>query len=230
MRADAVPIKPWVDLDAAFRAVRELPAGHPKMVLVHGDPGLGKTTAVDTLHLRFGGVYTVASSTWSQRTMLEKLADRLGVSVRKRERVSDILDNVLTELETKRDRMICIDEFDRIVHKPAVVELVREIYDISDVPVVLVGMGSVERSLSDLPQFPQRIGRRVRFEAVDLEDAHAVAQSLTDIKLTDDLVKTLWKRSGGIIRLLVTEIAGAEEVAVRSGLESIGLDDMDGAR
>lgn len=227
MREEAVPIKCWVDLDTAFRAVRDLPPGHPKMMLVHGQPGLGKTTAVDTLHLRYGGIYAVASSTWSQRGMLEKLADRLGVNLRSRDRVGDILDKILDELTRHRDRMIVIDEFDRLTHKTAIVELLREIYDVSDVPLVMVGMGSIDKALADIPQFPQRIGRKVEFRSLDLEDAKNVAKRLTEISLTDDLVEQLWRKCDGIIRLLVTQIANVETLALREGLESVGIKDME---
>lgn len=227
MKANACPIKSWFELETAFRAVRELPAGYPRMILVHGEPGLGKTTAVDRTHLRHGGVYMVASSTWSQRVFLEKLADRLGITVKARDRVSTILDTILAELERIEEGLIVIDEFDRIAHKTPVVELVREIYDISDVPVAMVGMGSIEKTLADIPQFPQRIGQRVRFKPLDMDDARNVATTLCEVEITDDLLKALWKRAGGIIRLLVTELAGAEAQAKREGLESIGITDME---
>jgi len=226
MQANACPIKSWFELETAFRAVRELPKGYPRMILVHGEPGLGKTTAVDRTHLRHGGVYMVASSTWSQRVFLEKLADRLGVNVKARDRVSTILDTILAELDRVGDGLIVIDEFDRIAHKTPVVELVREIYDISDVPVAMVGMGSIEKTLADIPQFPQRIGQRVRFKPLDMEDARSVANALCEVKITDELLKALWKRAGGVIRLLVTELAEAEAFARREGVESVGQAEM----
>lgn len=228
MKANAVPIKSWVELDTAFRSVRALPPGYPRMILVHGEPGLGKTTAVDRTYLRHGGAYMVASSTWTPRVMLEKLADRLGVAVKARDRVSTILDNVLGELERK-DGLIVIDEFDRIAHKTPLVELVREIYDVSDVPIAMVGMGTIERTLAEIPQFPQRIGQRVRFQPLDLEDARNVSMALCEIGVTDDLIQKVWKRSGGVIRLLVTELAGIEAIGKRDGLECVGITDLEGA-
>lgn len=229
MKAESVPIKGWVDLDTAFRSIQELPAGYPRMLLVHGEPGLGKTTAVDKMHLKYGGAYMVASSTWSQRVMLEKLAERLGLTIRKQDRIANVLDTILADLERKPDTVIVIDEFDRVAHKTPLVELVREIYDVSDVPIALVGMGTIEKTLSDIPQFPQRIGQRVRFTPLDLEDARRVAVALCEVSVTDDLLKKIFKRSGGVVRLLVTELAQIEARAKRDGIDSIGIADLEGS-
>ena len=226
MKHNKIPIKGWVDLDMACKAVQALPTGYPRMILVHGEPGLGKTTAVDWIHAKYSGAYMVASSTWSQKVFLAELAKRLGVACKARETTHDMLQKILDHLERMTGGLLVIDEFDRVAHKTPLVELVREIYDISDVPVALVGMGSIERTLSDIPQFPQRIGQRVQFGPLDFEDARKVAAGITDIRMTDDLVRKLWERSNGTIRLFVTELANAERQALRDGLEEIGLTDM----
>lgn len=226
MRQKTVPIKSWVELETAFAAVQALPRGYPRMILVHGEPGLGKTTGVDRIHLKHGGVYMVASSTWSPRVLLEQLASRLGIPVTRRMRVSDILEAILDDIDAKRVPIIVIDEFDRVAHKNNIVELIREIYDIAEVPIALVGMGTIEKTLSDIPQFPQRIGERVHCRPIDLEDAGNIARGLCEVAMTDDLIREIWKRCGGIIRRILTELAHAEQVALRDGLDSVGVEQM----
>jgi len=123
------------------------------MILVHGAPGLGKTTAVGRLHLKHEGAYAYASTTWTKKSFLEKLAERLGVTVKARDNANVILDAILERIERMRDGLLVIDEFDRISESKALVELVREIHDVSGIPVALVGMDSVEKDLKAFPQF-----------------------------------------------------------------------------
>lgn len=227
MKRGNASVKSWVELDAKYRSIRDLPSGSPRMLLVHGRPGLGKTTAVDWLSNKHRGVYLVASSTWSQRVLLDKLGERLGLTVRPSVRTPAVLDTILTDLEKNRRELLVIDEFDRIAHKAPVVELVREIFDISDVPVVMVGMGAVEASLREYPQFNDRIGARVAFRTVDLEDAAKVARELCEVGLSDDLIARVHRKSGGVLRLLVTAIAEVERAAKRDGLTEVGIEDLD---
>ena len=227
MRQKTVPIKSWVEIETAFRDVMSLPSDYPRMILVHGEPGLGKTTAVDRLHLKNNGIYLEASSTWTPRVILEEIAGRIGVPVRSRMRTPDILRAVLDYAEGNDLSMIVIDEFDRIAHKKQLIELVRELYDKTHIPLVMVGMGTIEATLRETPQFIDRIGQIVHFKAVDLEDGMNIAKALCEIDLTDDLIKTIWKRCGGTIRRMVTEFARAEAFAQREGIESVGVSDME---
>lgn len=228
MRRDIVPIKAWVELERACKAVHALAPGDPRMILVHGAPGLGKTTAVDRAHIKYGGVYLEASATWSPRVVLEKIADRLGVRVKARDRVSTILDNILESLDDLPPAAVMvIDEFDRVARKHAIVELFREIYDSSGVPLCLVGMGKIEGVLAEIPQFPQRIGQRVEFKKIDLEDAAKIA-GLCDVELTDDLIRALWERSSGVLRLFRTELVQAESQAGTLGVSELGVSDLEG--
>lgn len=226
MQEKTCPIKNWAALETAYRALATRQKSRGRMMLVHGEPGLGKTTAVDRIALRHGGVYMVASSTWTQRVLLEKLSERLGLRVRARDRVSDILDGVLSELDRLGDVFLVIDEFDRIAHKVPVVELVREIYDVSDVPVVMVGMGTIEKTLAEIPQFSRRIGERVKFQPLDRGEARNVANALCEVELTDDLVEALRERSSGVISYFVDELDAAEALARREGLKSVGVAEL----
>lgn len=226
MKRGNAPVKSWAELDSKFRAVSDLPVGAPRMLLAHGRPGLGKTTAVDWLTNKHRGVYLVASSTWSQRDLLTKLAERIGVPARPKDRAPRILEAILAELERARCEMIVVDEFDRLTHRPALVELVREIYDASGVPVALVGMGSIAAALRQYPQFDDRIGARVEFRTVDLADAAQVVGHLCEVGLTEDLIAAVHRRSGGVLRLLVTELAAVERFARREGLAEVGVEDL----
>jgi len=220
------PIKNWVPLDRAFHAVSALPQGSPRMILVHGSPGLGKTTAVGRLHLRHQGAYAYASTTWTKKSFLVKLAGRLGVTLRRKDTADAVLDAIFEKIETLQDGLIVIDEFDRISRSAGLVELVREIHDVSGIPIAVVGMDTIAKDLEAFPQFDQRIGERVEFKQVDIEDARSIATARCSVGVTDDLLAALLDRSGGVIRLLVTELAQVQATGLRDAIETVGLADM----
>jgi len=59
-----------------------------------------------------------------------------------------------------------------------------------------------------------------------VEDARNIAARRCTISITDDLLKVLVDRTGGIIRLFVTELANAEALGQREGIEKVGVADM----
>jgi len=91
-------------------------------------------------------------------------------------------------------------------------------------------MTEIERDLDTAPQFPQRIGERCRFSGIDFEDAQKIIAECCEVELTEDLQRSFWTRTDGNIRLLLTELAQAEETAWGKGLDSLGVEDLEAAR
>jgi len=90
MRKVNVRIKPQLAVELAIRKVWARPEGMPRKVLVHGEPGLGKSTAVDRAAIEHGGFYLRAETVWSPRDLLEELASCLGLRFKRSDRNSHI--------------------------------------------------------------------------------------------------------------------------------------------
>jgi hypothetical protein len=89
-----------------------------------------------------------------------------------------------------------IDEADRVVRKSLLVETVRDLADISKVPIVLVGQESIYNSLqrNELGNFFSRITEAVEFSPLSAKDIQGIAKELCGLKCDAEV--------GGLIRTI----------------------------
>jgi len=114
-------------------------------------------------------------------------------------------------------RLIIIDETDRL--KTAGLEQVRDIFDRSELGVVLMGMPGLEKRLSRSPQLYSRVGVMHAFRPLETAEMRQLLQdhwlpagvTLPEPGLTDEeALAALMRMTGGNFRLLhrlLTQIA-----------------------
>lgn len=219
MKYGVAPLKNTVILSEALTALKERPHSMPGMGVVFGPPGYGKTTAVDYLSTRDGGHLLIASATWSVATLVGQLADAVGA--RAGRSAADTLTRSIEELQ-RAPAPIFIDEVDRIIEQRRLIELIREIYDRSECPVVLVGMDGLRAEVARYPQLDGRIGRFVEFQPADLDDAAMLAATLCEVRLSPEFLARIHGLAGGEPRQIVKALQAAEEIAQRDNLEALG--------
>lgn len=71
--------------------------------------------------------------------------------------------------------LLIIDEADRV--KTAGLEVLRDLYDRSEMGMVLIGMGGIERRLARYPQFYSRVGFVHQFNVVSVEELREILRS-----------------------------------------------------
>ncbi len=99
--------------------------------------------------------------------------------------------------------------------------MIREIYDRSECPVVLVGMDGLRAEVARYPQLDGRIGRFVEFLPADLDDAAMLATTLCEIGLSPEFLAKIHGLAGGEPRQIVKALQAAEEIARRDGLQRV---------
>ncbi len=120
-----------------------------KMCVVIGYPGIGKTTVVREFAQRVQGVHLMTCrSTMRMRDLLDTIADSLGIAVggSNDERVR----RIQRELTAREDAMLIFDEADHLYNGWDVkkFELLRQLWDETGTPIVLVGPPRLEEILT----------------------------------------------------------------------------------
>ncbi len=124
--------------------IQNRPEGVPGMVLVYGEPGLGKTQAILWWVLQNDAILVRSTNLMSGRWLLEEIVEELGEVPHFR--TSDLFKQCILRLK-ENPKIIVVDEIDYLVTDSKVIETIRDIHDKTNVPIVLVGMAKANRKL-----------------------------------------------------------------------------------
>jgi hypothetical protein len=123
---------------------------------------------------------------------------------------------------------VIIDEVDHISKSIRLLETLRDLSDMLEMPFLLVGMGRVRGNLTRFPQIASRIGQIIEFEPASLADVHALAEGLCEVKVADDLLEHLHKRSRGLHREIKEALNNIERFGKANGGGEVTLEAMTG--
>lgn len=195
------------------QALMERPLGVEGMGLLWGSPGEGKTTSVAYVADQTDAVYVRALSCWTVTTMLGDICKELGFARDKRmQRRSDMIEWINDQLKDS-PRPIFIDEADYLFAQPGMVDALRDIYDTSRSPVILIGMEDMGRKAQANERLARRITQWVEFNGVDLDDARIVAETCCDVEIAPDLLAHIHQEARGNIGRMVIALSRVERWA-----------------
>lgn len=197
-------------------------AREKNLVVIDGEPGLGKTTTLSWWVAQTDAIYLRACKEWSPRWFLEDLLNALSVrpktSFRERYQQSceALLDRQSLLAMKHRTFAVVIDEADHISSNGRIMETVRDFSDTADIPFILVGMGKIRANLTRFPQIWSRVAAYVRFEKASLADVKRFLKDLCEVPVADDLAGFLHVASEGYSREILEAIAAIETAGLRS--------------
>lgn len=220
MRTTVVTTKNIGRLVEASQALLTRTPGTPGIGLIFGKSGLGKTTATAWFVCQCDGVYVRALSTWTPASMLQAILKELDMSP-VRNRCASMVVQIAEALRVT-GRPVFIDEFDYIIEDKKMTETLRDIHDISMIPIILIGMEGAKRKVQLREQFVNRIAQFVEFKPTDYEDCKRLATELCEVEVEEELLKKLFVDSKGVVRLIVIGLDAIERRAKTLGVQRIG--------
>ena len=208
-------------LALAYEGLATRDFGVPGMCLVHGYSGAGKTTAVTWQVNRTRGVYVRATSQWTPSTMLGCVMREVGAAPLQRRQA--MLDHIVDQLAAGQ-RPLFVDEADYLLKNGDMLEVLRDIHDLSHVPVVLIGMQGIDKRLVHKPQLARRLSHWVEFLPSDLEDARTLASTICEVEIDDELLARLHAEAKGSIGLMTVGLARIEQLGKANGWKLVSAD------
>ena len=215
MRSVIAPVKNIARFSSALDAVTIHGYREEKMVLVYGETGVGKSTALAYFMNRFNAIYVEASPAWSISTMLRAMV--LAAGHLPKRFTADMEMQVVDEMGGK-DRPLFIDELNFVI-KPGqqtstrMVDMLHSIHDKSRMPVVMVGTDNIDRKLKLDGQIWRRIEKLVPFSDLDREDLRVVSDSLSEVHVEDDLLDKIYMETQGRMGRIRLALAQVERYA-----------------
>ena len=201
-------------------ALKSKPQNIPKMGLIYGEPGLGKSQTALWLACKYDGIYIRASNLMTSRWLVEEIVREMDELPRYL--TSDNFNVVISKL-IQKPKIIFVDEIDYLMNNYKSVETLR---DITDCPIIFVGMGLALRKLERYKHLYDRFSEIVKFETFEIEDLSQIFSQLSEIPFTPDSIEYIHKKYNRF-RQIVQLISKLESFAKENNLEEITKEVME---
>lgn len=193
------------------------PKNIPKMGLVYGEPGLGKSQTALWLACKYDGIYLRASNLMTGRWLLEEVVKELDEIPRFL--TSDNFNIVVKKLK-KNPQIIFIDEIDCLMNNYKTVETLRDIHDKTGCPIIFIGMGLAHRKLERYKHLYDRFSEILKFETFGVHDLSQIISQLSEVTFTPDAIEYIHSKFNRF-RQIVQLINQMENLAKDNNLAEI---------
>ena len=190
----------------------------PGMVAFYGPSGWGKTFAATFVANKYRAYYVEAKSTWTKKALLLGILTEMGIAPAKT--IYEMADQVAEQLVLSQ-RPLIIDEMDHLVERSAV-EIVRDIYEASAAPILLIGEELFPAKLRRWERFHNRILVWQQAHPADHDDAAYLARLYApEVEVADDLLRKIVDVTRGATRRVCVNIEQVRQLAVTQGWAKI---------
>lgn len=199
------------------------PKNIPKMELVYGEPGLGKSETALWLACKYDGIYLRATNLMTGRWLLEDLVKELDQIPRYL--TSDNFNLVVKKLK-QNQQIIFIDEIDYLMNNYKSIETLRDVHDETGSPIIFVGMGLAHRKLERYKRYKHlydRFSEILKFKTFEVNDLSQIFSQLSEVSFTPDAIEYIHKKYNRF-RQFVQLINQMENLAKDNNLTEINLE------
>lgn len=205
----------------ALERAMQRPLHLPGLVAFYGPSGWGKSVSAAYAANKYRAYYVQCASTWTRKYLLLAMLSEMGVAPART--IPEIAEQVAEQLVLS-NRPLIIDEMDHLVDRNAV-ELVRDIYEASNAPILLIGEEHLESRLRRWERFHNRMLDWIPAQPVDLDDVRQLARLYSpEIMIADALLDRMQRVNRGAIRRICINIERVRQFALAEGLEAVDAD------
>lgn len=197
--------------------LQKLPSNIPKLALVYGDHGFGKSKTILWWATKNDAVYIRAAHKMTTCWLLRDITEELGETPMY---LTQDNFNIVVRSLKRSPKVIIVDEVDYLIANGDLIETLRDIHDITGSPIVLVGMGAMDKKIARYKHLEDRLYSKLKFEQFNANDIKEILIELTDINFTDDAVEYLATRTNQF-RQLVKLINKIEKLSQTNGFDEI---------
>lgn len=211
------PLKNVAACLALSEALISAPSRLPNIGVFSGFSGYGKSIAAQYAWNTLGAVYVEVREFWTRKMFVQALLAELGQN-RTSGTIGQLMVEAIAILGDMPPKLIIIDEADKLVDKK-MIELVRDLNEAADVPVLLVGEELLPAKLTEYERVDNRVLDTVLAEPCDLDDTRCLARFLFPrLAIDDDLLDHIRQRTGGKARRIATTLHEADQWARKNGV------------
>src|SRR5574344_976125 len=210
-------VKKFIDLTEKLKSA---PANLPKMALVYGDYGLGKSQTILWWVTNNDAIYVRCNHKMSPRWLLSEIVEELD------EIPCYQSAHLFKQIEDKlksNTKILVIDEIDFLLNNASAIEVVRDLHDKIGIPIVLVGMRLAEPKLKRFKHIYDRLLGVLKFETFNKNDVEKIVKELSEVEFEQSVIDFISSKYNQF-RQLVKLINRIENIAQMNNLDKITLE------
>lgn len=222
MKKTFFPTNNYHALVKSVKALMERDPSLPGLGLVCGQWGRGKTEAIEHFYGESNVYYIEVDPLWNARGLLEGICEEMRIQPEYR---TDARSKQVCKELRRRGEPLFIDEADRLLKKPLLLDVVRFIHNKTRVPIILVGMERMYGKLQGTGQFFSRIlpAGIVEFQPLSPPEMTLVTSEWCGLDMVPEAADTLCRITEGDFRLVVGYLLDLEKACVVNKTREISL-------
>lgn len=194
----------------------------PGITVFYGPSGYGKSTAAAIARVRHNAYYVQARSSWTRKAAHAAILKEMGLIPAKT--LADMADQVAEQLVLSK-RPLIVDEANYLVERGSV-EIIRDIYEASLAPIMLIGEEGLPSMLKRWERFHGRVLDWAPAQPASPEDALALRNLYaTRVNIADDLMGYVHQLAEGSVRRICVNIERIQDAALAEGRDAMTLTD-----
>lgn len=201
-----------VAFDEAIQALKKRGAKEASWLLLCGEAGHGKSALGTNYAAEEGGIYVRAKAHWTPTVALAELVTETGQVPERRNQLN--YETIVRSLAVN-PRPIVVDEIDHILSKRETLETIRDISDLVEVPIVVIGMEEAERRLKRFPQIYSRISQVVRTKPQKRDYVASILSDLCEVSYDEGVVEVVLAQTAGYLREILDAVTTIEAIGRR---------------
>ena len=192
----------------------------PGIVVFYGPSGYGKSTAATVATISKKACYVQARSSRTRKAAHEAICK--GLNLRPGKTVSEMSEQIAEELALSGKPLI-VDEADYLVERGQI-EIIRDIYESSLSPIMLIGEEGLPQALERWERFHGRVLDWCPAQPVSFEDTKALCRlHVSKVTISDDMLRRVYESANGSVRRVCVNLARIEDVALTNGIKTMDL-------
>lgn len=215
------PLKNVAIANNLMQRLIERPRHLPGMGVFYGPSGWGKSVAGSYVANKHRAYYVQCRSIWPKKALLKAILHEMGIPPART--IYEMVDQIIDQLVASR-RPLMIDEMDHLVAKKDV-ELIRDIYEGSGAPILMIGEEKFPAKLREWERFHNRILCWQQAQPSDMSDVRHLARLYAPrLTIDDELLDRMLRETRGVTRRICVNLETLRDYAVVNGIDVITVE------